>query len=154
MNPIEFLYSWQAVLVAVTATGITQLVKTLIDIIWGTRAIKKAASIPPPAADGTAAPAPKPAQVGKEIRKSSLVINRLVLPITPILVGALFAVLVPARPDVIVEYVTTHEVGTTQYLIYAAWGAACGQFADYFWSKIKNVVGDMIKAKTPVENEG
>lgn len=162
MNPIEILYSWQAVLIAVAATGITQLVKTLVDIWWGSRVLKRA-STPPPAAEPKpitppagpyrtpTPPAVKPSAVavGKEQRKRSVIINRLVLPMTPIVVGALFAVLVPARPEVIMEYVTTHEVGWTKYLIFAAWGAACGQFADYLWSKVKATFDTMRGGASP-----
>lgn len=153
MNPIEILYSWQAVLVAVAATGITQLVKTVIDIWWGSRAIKKGSIPPPPPAKGegpyrTASPPPKPRAVGVDLRKRSVIVNRLILPMTPIVVGALFAILVPARPDVINTYVETHEVGWTKYLIFAAWGAACGQFADYLWSKVKSTF-DTMRANQP-----
>lgn len=151
MNPIEILYSWQAVLVAVAATGCTQLVKTVIDIWWGARAIKNGSLPPPPPKEQGPGPyrtaSPPPRKVGHDLRKRSVIVNRLVLPMTPILVGALFAVLVPARPDVINTYVEAHAVGWTKYLIFAAWGAACGQFADYLWSKVKSTFDTMRSAQ-------
>jgi hypothetical protein len=85
--------------------------------------------------------------VGHDLRKRSVIVNRLVLPMTPIVVGALFAILVPARPDVINTYVEAHEVGWAKYLIFAAWGAACGQFADYLWSKVKSTFDTMRSAQ-------
>jgi len=131
MNPLELLYSWQALLIAVAATGITQLVKTVIDIVWG----HKDAQPTPTAKDAK--------RVGEALRKRSVIVNRLVLPMTPIWTGALMAVLIPIRPEVVTEYVTTQHIeGFGRLLVFAAWGAACGQFADYGFNKIKATLRD------------
>ena len=129
MNPIEILYSWQAVLVACAATGLTQLVKVIIDVRRGH-------------ADPTPTPTVRDmAKVGKDLREGDEILNRIVLPSLPILFGVLTAVIVPARPDPITSYVTDHHVaGIGAYLIFAAWGAACGQFADYIFVKVKGVM--------------
>jgi hypothetical protein len=85
MNPIEILYSWQALLVAITASGLTQLIKTIYDISKGRQVLKKI-STPPPAP--TEKPvgyrdSAKPAAVGKEVRQSNVWLNRVVLPVIP-----------------------------------------------------------------------
>ena len=131
MNPLELLYSWQALLIAVAATGITQLVKTVIDIAWGHK-------------DAEPTPTTKDAlRVGEARRKRSVVVNRLVLPMTPIWTGALMAILVPIRPEAVMEYVTSQNIeGVGRLLVFAAWGAACGQFADYGFNKIKATLRD------------
>lgn len=135
MGPLELLYSWQALLIAVAATGVTQLVKTILDVVWGH-------------IDAQPTPTMKAKQAtGAELRRRSIILNRFVMPMTPILTGAVMAMVVPARPDALLEYITTHHIaGTGAMLIYASWGAACGQFADYGFSKVKSALGD-IKTK-------
>jgi hypothetical protein len=132
MGPLELLYSWQALLVAVAATGVTQLVKTILDVAWGH-------------VDTTPTPTMKDAKVvGAELRRRSIILNRFVMPMTPILTGAVMAMVVPIRPDQLLEYITTHHIaGTGAMLVYASWGAACGQFADYGFSKVKAALGDV-----------
>lgn len=140
MGPVEILYCWQALLIAVVATGITQLVKTILDVVWGFRDPTPTASM----ADAK--------KLGEQIRKRKVIVNRFVLPMTPILVGALFAIVVPAQPEILREYVNTHGLADSWkvYLIYAAWGGACGQFADYGFSKIKAALGiSSPKPETP-----
>jgi hypothetical protein len=126
MNPLELLYSWQALLIAIAATGITQLVKTVIDVAWGHK-------------DAEPTPTMKDAKrVGEALRKRNLIINRLVLPMTPIWTGALMAVLIPIRPEAIITYIAEQHIeGAGRLLVFAAWGAACGQFADYGFNKVK-----------------
>ena len=126
MNPLDLLYSWQAVLVAIAATGVTQLIKTAVDVVWGHK-------------DATPTPTVQDAKrVGEQRRKRSLIINRLVLPMAPIWTGALMAALIPVRPEAIVEDVTAQHIeGFSRTLVFSAWGAACGQFADYGFSKVK-----------------
>lgn len=129
MNPLELLYSWQALLIAIAATGITQLVKTVIDIAWGRKDVESLSTV-------------KDAKrAGEALRKRNLIINRLVLPMTPIWTGALMAVLVPIRPEAIITYITEQNIeGAGRLLVFAAWGAACGQFADYGFNKVKSVL--------------
>lgn len=126
-NPLELLYSWQAMLVAVAATGITQLVKTLIDVLWGR------STSPANVAES--------AKAGAEARKRGILINRFILPMTPIFVGAFMAMVVPIRPDPVIAYVVTHGIsGVGKFMVYAAWGAACGQFASHLFDKIKGLL--------------
>ena len=132
MGPIEVLYCWQSLLCALTAGGATQLVKTIVDIWWGHNAI-------PTVGVGVKMAA------GRTLRQNTVVINRLILPMTPVLVGAIYAVVVPARPDPLTSYIAAHVHGWTSYLIYAAWGASCGQFSDYVVSKTKDLVAARVK---------
>ena len=155
-NPLEILFSWQAILVAIGAAGLTQLVKTIYDVRKG-QAVS--ASLPPPApvkTDGTVPvevatyrEAPKTiraaAKVGKKSR--SILIDRFVLPMAPIVFGACLAMLIPARPDPIMDYVKLHEIGKSALLIYAAWGAVCGQFADYIFVKVKKKLDEFLPGK-------
>lgn len=126
MNPLDLLYSWQAVLIAIAATGVTQLIKTVLDVVWGHK-------------DAQPTPTVKDAKkVGEARRKRSLIVNRLVLPMAPIWTGALMASVIPIRPEALVEYITAQHIeGWGRILVFAAWGAACGQFADYGFSKVK-----------------
>lgn len=137
MGPLESIFCWQALLIAITAAGVTQLVKTLIDITWGTQA---------PDPTPTLAAAKK---VGADLRRQTLILNRVVLPMTPIFAGFLFAAIVPMHPENLIEYVTTHNIVWWQAaLIYGSWGAACGQFSDYGVSKVKDFLGARTDAKT------
>lgn len=146
MNPIEILYSWQALLVAITASGLTQLIKTIYDISKGRQVLKKT-STPPPAP--TEKPDPvKPAAIGKEVRQSNVWLNRIVLPTIPIVIGALIGAFIPLRPEVLIEYVEGHVDGWyTQAFVYSIWGAACGQFADYTFSKAKSLLKAIIDSR-------
>jgi len=126
MNPIDILYSWQAVLLASAVVGLTQLVKTLYDVYRG-----HVAPIETPTLRTAA-------QVGKDLRKDDVIFDRFVLPMCPIVFGMILAVVIPARPDVIMTYITVHKIGHfSAYAIYIGWGAACGQFADYIFSKVR-----------------
>ena len=125
MNPIDVFYSWQSLLLAVAVSGIVQAVKTGIDTVYGTSPARQSA------------PGVKAHHVGKELRKSNALITRGLLPLLPILIGALLAVLVPLRPDILTNYAEDKSGGSRDWTIYALWGAAIGQFADYIYQQIK-----------------
>lgn len=130
MGPLDSLFCWQALLIALMASGTTQLTKSIIDVVWGLNH-----ETPTP----TMADALK---LGGALRRNTLIINRLVLPATPILAGFLFAAIVPMRPENLSHYVESHSVAAWQaFFIYGSWGAACGQFADYGVSKVKDFLG-------------
>lgn len=130
MGPLDSLICWQALLVALMASGITQLAKSIIDVTWGIQHEDPTPTI----ADAM--------KLGSTLRRNTLIINRLVLPMTPIFAGFLFAAIVPMRPENLTHYVESHEIVTWQaFCIYGTWGAACGQFADYGVSKVKDFLG-------------
>jgi len=141
VNPIDILYSWQAILVACAATGLTQFTKVAIDLVRGYLH---------PSSGKTMADM---AKMGRELRKGTSLANRLIdklmLPALPILYGRACACIVPARPDAIIEYASSHQIsGVGLYAIVAAWGAACGQFADYLFSRAKDAVELFAGSKT------
>lgn len=132
VNPLEILYCWQSLLVASAAVGLTQLVKTAYDVYRGRKA---------PIDTDTIGDARR---VGKSVRKAegSVLVNRVILPGCPILFGVLSALVIPARPDPIMAYVTAHHLSVFSAMsIYAGWGAACGQFADYIFTRAKKTLG-------------
>ena len=124
MNPIDVFYSWQSLLLAVAVSGIVQAVKTGIDTVYGTSPARQSA------------PGVKVHHVGKELRKSNALITRGLLPLLPIIMGAVLAMLVPLRPDILTAY-AEGKGGGRDWSIYALWGAAIGQFADYIYQQIK-----------------
>ncbi len=125
MNPIEVLYSWQSVVLAVAVAGLVQAIKTTLDTALGAAPPGRK----PETTDRRAARA-----TGREIRKQSALLTRIILPLLPIIIGAVLAMIVPLRPDILTEYAKTHgeNVG-----IYGLWGAAMGQFADYIYQQAK-----------------
>lgn len=119
MNPLDILYAWQSALLAVVIVGLTQAVKAGIEAYL---LIKNA---------GTT-------KTGKELRGEVAVIDRAVLPLVPLVSGALMGAFVPVRPEVLVQYVTEHGGGSR--LAYAMWGAAIGQFSDYLYQRFKRML--------------
>lgn len=106
-NPLALMYGWQPLLCAAAAVGVTKLVKTVLDLAMGT-----------------------------EARKASRIVSKIVLPLTPIVIGLLYGAFVPLRPEVLVDYVAEHVEGTFMTLVaFAAWGAACGQFSTMLHQK-------------------
>jgi hypothetical protein len=115
VNPLEILYCWQSVVGALVVYVLTQLVKSAIAAWFGAWF------------DATA--------------HRRLVLKRYLLPAVPPLVGFVYAVSIPLRPDVLVAYVATHEiVGHAASLCFGAWGICVGQLADYAYSKITDAI--------------
>lgn len=111
MGPLELLYGWQAVLCALAANGVTQLLKTTLALAMG------------------------------KDRRASKWVKRVVLPLTPILIGATYAAFVPLLPGVLTQYLADNGIeGMGRTLSCMAWGAACGQFAAYLFDRVKNVL--------------
>lgn len=107
MNPIEILYSWQALLCASACVGVTQLVKRALDV-----------------------------RLGEEARKASRLLSVLALPTLPIVVGALYALAVPMAPEALTAYLDAHGIEEAdRALSLAAWGAACGQFSTWTYER-------------------
>lgn len=113
MGPLEMLYGWEAMLCAIACIGISQLVKTILEVTVD-----------------------KPWPIW---------VKRLVLPMTPILVGALYAMAVPFLPPPILEWFAENgDIPLWRELLgAAAWGAACGQFANYLYDRVKKLMVDV-----------
>lgn len=110
-NPLDLMYSWQALLCAAACVGVTKLVKTILDIT-----------------------------MGEKKRKSNKWVSKVVLPVTPIVVGSVYAAAVPLRPEVLSEYVSANLTGAWVWLGYAAWGAACGQFSNFGYDRLREML--------------
>lgn len=112
MNPIDILYSWQAILCAVACVGITEAIKTAIDV-----------------------------RIGSAARKRSAILSRLVLPMLPIWVGALYAVAIPMHPEALGAYLEAQGVeGWARLVSLGAWGAACGQFSTWIYDRAERLI--------------
>jgi hypothetical protein len=125
LGPLAILYCWQSCVLALGVTTGTHGVKHLIDYLLG----------------------------GKEERKKRLFFNSIVLPATPIILGAGLAVLVPLWPEALIEYLKAHSIeGWKAKMAYAGYGAAVGQFADYVWHRYSSLI-DGVKAKNAAAAE-
>jgi hypothetical protein len=109
-NPLELAYAWQALLLAGIVMGLTQFIKTVIDV-----------------------------RMGKERRKKTPWISQVLLPALNPTLGFLGAMLIPARPEILITYVAAHCPELWQeLLVFGSWGAMVGQFGDYIFSKAKD----------------
>lgn len=125
LGPLSVLYCWQGAILALLIVTGTHGVKAVIDYRLG----------------------------GKDERKKMLFVQSLILPATPIVLGALLAMILPLWPDLLVEYLKTHAIlGWKAKLVYAGYGAAVGQFSDYAWGRYSSIV-DGVKAKKAASAE-
>lgn len=132
MGPLELIYSWQFLLVAMCASGTTQFFKTVIDVARGVKED----------ADGTLSIWE---YLGRQARADAIVLNRIVFPTLVVLLGAGYAMLIPARPEVLHQYAEAYKLTQFEtYMVYGAWGAFCGQFADYAFTKLKGMFDDLM----------
>lgn len=142
MEQLTIFYSWQSLLLAAVAWGMTQLVKAAIDTVYevrwarmGSQAKKKVSDSIPPIPGG------KPVKMGKVVRQQSIIVTRFVLPMTPILMGIAYANLIPLIPEPLMEYLSTNEIeGFEVFSAKAAWGGACGMFSNYLYDRVKKTM--------------
>lgn len=145
MGPLEMLYGWQALLCAAACVGITQLVKAIIDTVYERKWAKMDEAAKKKATDD-AGPSKKAKKGGTLARKQSIVVTRFVLPMTPILIGFIYANVVPFRPETLVEYVSEHVDGWAwEAMGWGAWGAACGQFSTFLYDRLKKTLESVAK---------
>lgn len=112
MSPLDIIYSWQAILCAVACVGVTEAIKTTIDV-----------------------------RIGAAARKRSAILSRLVLPMLPIWVGALYAVAIPMHPEALGAYLEAQGVdGWPRIVSLAAWGGACGQFSTWIYDRAERLI--------------
>lgn len=120
LGPLAVLYSWQSLLLAFGVASLTHVIKGALDVKLG----------------------------GKEERQKRLWANRVVLPLTPIALGAVGGAVVPLHPEALMEYLTAHAVvGPQYYLALMAYGGAVGQFSDYVWHRYSGLRDDVKKRK-------
>ena len=127
LGPLSILYCWQSCLLAVGVSSATHGVKRVMDVLLG----------------------------GKEVRQKRLIFNRIALPATPIVLGALGAVIVPIHPEALTTYISARSMTTFESILtLAAYGGAVGQFADYFWHRISGITGDVAAKKAAKKAAG
>jgi hypothetical protein len=139
MGPIEIIFCWQAVLCALVASVVAQAAKTLIDI----RAEAAVRRLPVAVQDRLrrSVQPGRPMRLGKLRRKQSRLMTQVVVPGLAIVAGMAFAVLVPFVPEQLSGWFDSHEMAWWQELSgRAAWGAVCGQFANYAYDRVRNLV--------------
>jgi hypothetical protein len=115
-GPIEIIYNWQAILLAVAVSAVVQGIKHTLNIAFG----------------------------GKEKRKEVRWVTEVLLPLMPLFIGALGAILVPLHPDTLTTYITAHT-NVKPWVAFGAWGAAVGQFSDYLYQRARSVMEALAK---------
>lgn len=111
MTPLDLLYSWQSLFLAVVIATMTQSFKHLVEGL-----IERYSG-----GDGRAK------------RKASIA-NVTLFPMFPLLLGGLIGRFFPIRPEYLVRYVNENH---TSLAVYAMWGASIGQFSDYLYQRSK-----------------
>ncbi len=111
MTPLDLLYSWQSLFLAVVIATMTQSFKHLVEGL-----IEKYSG-----GDGRAK------------RKASIA-NVTLFPMFPLLLGGLIGRFFPIRPEYLVRYVNENH---TSLAVYAMWGASIGQFSDFLYQRSK-----------------
>lgn len=109
-GPLELLYSGPSLLCSVAVVGVVRLVTAIIDV-----------------------------RIGVERRKANRILSKVVLPAVTVVLGGLYACLVPFRPDVLTVYVIEHAPNLWGYLAFFSWGGACGQFAQTLYDRVTDL---------------
>lgn len=137
MGPLDVFYCWQALVIATLASGCAELLKRFTDIVRGLKVD----------ADGDGKIDMWEA-IGRELRRDAVVWNKILLPSSVLFFGAMWAVMLPVRPEVLMKYAATHAAGK-EILVFAGWGLVCGQFADYAFTKLKSLAGGILQKRNP-----
>lgn len=111
MTPLDLLYSWQSLFLAVVIATMTQSFKHLVESL-----IERYSG-----GDGRAK------------RKASIA-NVTLFPMFPLILGGVIGRFFPIRPEYLVRYVNENH---TSLAVYAMWGASIGQFSDYLYQRSK-----------------
>lgn len=111
MTPLDILYSWQSLFLAMVVAVMTQVVKTLLEDLIERRS------------GGS----------GREKRKASI-FNTTLFPLVPLILGGILGRFFPMRPEYLVRYVTENHAST---LVYVLWGVSIGQLSDYLYQRLK-----------------
>jgi len=111
VTPLDLLYSWQSLFLAVVIATMTQSFKHLVEGL-----IEKYSG-----GDGRA-------------KRKASVLNVTMFPMFPLLLGGVIGRFFPIRPEYLVRYVNENH---TSMAVYAMWGASIGQFSDYLYQRAK-----------------
>lgn len=105
LGPLNFVLTWQTVLLAAIVSACTSGVKAGIDYAVG----------------------------GTSVRKANRLITELVLPAVNIVLGVLAGALIPLYPDELVAYSQAHAVNL--HVVGAAYGFFVGLFSDWLYQR-------------------
>lgn len=113
MNPLHVIYCWETLLLAGLASLCTEALKIGLDLSLSDRAdIRDSLR--------------RALRSGADIRKQHIGITQGFLPLVPVIVGALIALVLPTRPDELAGYAD-----------YIGWGAFCGAVGDYAFTRAR-----------------
>lgn len=116
LGPVEILYNWQSIVLAAGVSAVVQGLKKTLDIVVG----------------------------GKDKRKAIRWVTQVLLPLSPLLFGALGAIIVPLHPEKLTEYVAANA-NAKPWVAHGAWGAAVGLLSDYLYQRVRLVMDAMAK---------
>lgn len=114
MTPLDLLYSWQSLFLAVVIATMTQSFKKLVEGL-----IERYSG-----GDG-------------EAKRKASIANATLLPLFPLLLGGVIGRFLPIHPEYLVRYVNENHTSTA---VYAMWGASIGQFSDYLYQRAKGLL--------------
>lgn len=124
MGPLELIFGWQFVLVAMCASATTQFFKTAVNILIGVK-------------EDSDGKLDYWEAIGRELRRDMPVLNKIVFPTMVVLLGGVIAIIFPVRPEVLHTYAETYAKGGQAFLLYGLWGCFCGMFSDYAYTRVK-----------------
>ena len=120
MNPLDTIFSWQALLVAALASLGTEAGKRLLDYMLADRWESLRSAL----------------RQGADVRRQVPAVQWL-LPLFPVLLGLGLGLLLPIRPEVLVAYYEVDPTLKNELALYGAWGAACGALGDYLHERVR-----------------
>lgn len=107
---LQVLWCWQAIALACLVSSLTGIVKKGID--YGTGE--------------------------KDWHKKRFWVKAVVLPLVPLVLGAVLAVVLPLRSTYLYEYIDllqAKHVRVRTWVVYGSWGATIGVLADYIYQR-------------------
>jgi hypothetical protein len=109
LSVMEILYCWQSVILAAGVSVITKSIKNVFIIAAGDDEVKQAWA------------------------------RHVALPIVPLVLGSISAVVFPLHPTALSRYIEQDHV-QTPWLVYFCYGGAVGTFADYMYQRVNGVL--------------
>lgn len=111
LGPLEIIYCWQSLLMSSLIWASTGSLKSLLTIVAGVDRMKRQ------------------------------IVKHVAMPLAPITIGAVMAMVFPFRPEQLDKWADIELAnGDNPIFIYIFYGACVGQFADYLHQKLNNVL--------------
>ena len=109
LSVMEILYCWQSIVLSAGVHVATRSMKNVLLLLAGANEVRQAWA------------------------------KHVALPVVPLFLGMLAAVVFPLHPAQLIKYVEQDHV-KSPWLVYAAYGGAIGTFADYIHHRISGVL--------------